>query len=70
MSAIVPDGGDGYAAYVETAAADMPLPFDFLEFLEHRLDVDRATATALLRLHVRTAWDLGSQSELATMGPS
>ncbi|HEY3493385.1 MAG TPA: hypothetical protein VGK73_01815 [Polyangiaceae bacterium] len=64
MSAIVPDGGECYAASVDTAAAHPPLPVDFLEFLEQRLGIDRAAAVNLLGSHLRAVWDLGCAAAL------
>jgi hypothetical protein len=62
VSAIVSDGGERYAACVDMAAAGEPLPFDFLEFLTQRLDVDRSAAAALVCAFMRAAWELGSHT--------
>jgi hypothetical protein len=59
VSAIVEDGGVSHAATTSARTAAEPLPFDFLEFLEHRLGVQRDEAQALLDSYLRAAWDLG-----------
>jgi hypothetical protein len=62
VSAIVEDGGVSHAAVTPPRTAAEPLPFDFLEFLELRLGVQRDEAQALLYDHLRVAWSLGCAS--------